>query len=142
MRPEKIQGNVFVANLPAGLTDEQLAELFDPYGMVLRAYLARDPATGETRGHGLVQLAPDRAADQAIAGLSGTRLEGRRIDVRRADPDMSLVPPAIRDARSKRPRLASRPAFVVEERPARLHASPAMATTRWMLAGAGRGSRP
>ncbi|HYZ61620.1 MAG TPA: RNA-binding protein [Acetobacteraceae bacterium] len=91
MRPERIQGNIFVANLPVRLTDEQLAELFDPYGMVLRAYLARDPATGETRGHGLVQLAPERAVDEAIAAVNGQVLQGRRIDARRADPDMSLV---------------------------------------------------
>src|SRR3954469_17304651 len=104
MRPEKIQGNVFVANLPAGLSDEQLAELFDPYGIVLRAYLARDPATGETRGHGLVQLAPERAVDEAIAGVSGTVLHGRGVDVRRADPEMSLVPSAPPKARRERPR--------------------------------------
>jgi RNA recognition motif-containing protein len=104
MRSEKIQGNVFVANLPVGLTDERLAELFDPFGLVLRAYLARDPATGETRGHGLVQLAPDRAVEEAIAGMNGQRLDGRRLDVRRADPTMSLVPSV-----SRAPRAESRP---------------------------------
>ena len=80
MRPDKIRGNVFVANLPHGLTDAQLAEAFDPYGIVLIAYLARDPATGETRGHGLVQLAPDRAVEDAVAGLNATGIAGRRIE--------------------------------------------------------------
>ncbi len=93
MRPEKIRGNVFVANLPHGLTDEQLAELFDPYGMVLRAHFARDPASGGTLGHGLVQLAPDRAVEAAIAGVTATGVAGRTIQARRADPDMSMSPP-------------------------------------------------
>ncbi len=114
MRPEKIQGNVFVANLPMGLSDEQLAELFDPYGLVLRAYLARDPTTGETRGHGLVQLAPDRVVDQAVAGVNGKEVQGRRMDVRRADPDMSLIPPASRNRPDRRRPLAPRAPVEVE----------------------------
>ena len=93
MRPEKIRGNVFVANLPLGLSDEQLAELFDPYGMVLRAHLARDPASGETLGHGLVLLAPDRVVDDAVAALNGSVQAGRRMEARRADPDMSIAGP-------------------------------------------------
>lgn len=94
MRPDKIRGNVFVANLPRGFTDAQLAEAFDPYGIVLSAHLARDPATGETRGHGLVQLAPDRVVEEAVAGVSETGIAGRRVEARRADPDMSISPPA------------------------------------------------
>jgi len=133
MRPEKIRGNLFVANLPLGTTDEQVAELFDPYGMVLRAYLARDLVTGETKGHGLVQLAPDKVVDAAIAGLNGTKLEGRRIDVRRADPEMALSPPAPkRELRMDRPRPAPRQAVVVE------HVSP---RTRPFAAFPARGSR-
>lgn len=93
MRPEKIRGDVFVANLPLGLTDEQLAELFDPHGMVLRAHLARDPATGEALGHGLVLLAPERVVDDAVAALNGSMMAGRRIEARRADPEMSIAPP-------------------------------------------------
>ena len=91
MRPEKIQGNVFVAKLPHGLMDEQLAEAFDPYGLVLTAHLARDPVTGASLGHGLVQIAPDHAVEKAIAGLEATGIGGRRVEVRRADPVMAMV---------------------------------------------------
>lgn len=93
MRSDTIRGNVFVANLPRGLTNEQLAELFDPYGLVLLAHLARDPASGETLGHGLVQLAPDRAVDAAVAGVTTAAVAGRRIDARRADPGTSMAAP-------------------------------------------------
>ncbi len=104
MRPDKIRGNVFVANLPHGFTDAQLAEAFDPYGIVLTAHLARDPATGETRGHGLVQLAPDRAVEDAVAGLNETGIAGRRIEARRADPEMGISPPAQPRRRMDSPR--------------------------------------
>ena len=103
MRPDKIRGNVFVANLPRGFTDAQLAEAFDPHGIVLSAHIARDPATGETLGHGLVQLAPDRAVEDAVAGVNETGIAGRRIEARRADPDMSISPPPRQRAGSARP---------------------------------------
>lgn len=93
MRPDKIRGNVFVANLPRGFTDAQLAEAFDAHGIVLSAHLARDPATGETLGHGLVQLAPDRAVEDAVVAVNETGIAGRRIEARRADPDMGISPP-------------------------------------------------
>lgn len=104
MRPNKIRGNVFVANLPHGFTDAQLAEAFDPYGIVLFAHLARDPATGETRGHGLVQLAPDRAVEDAVASLNETGIAGRRIEARRADPEMGISPPVQPRHKGDRPR--------------------------------------
>lgn len=105
MRPDVVRGNVFVANLPLGFTDEQLAELFDPYGIVLRAYLVRDPQTGATQGHGLVELAPERAVQAAIDGVSAVRPGGRRVDVRRADASMCIV--AKRPPRSRPPRDAA-----------------------------------
>ena len=101
MRPDVVRGNVFVANLPLGFTDEQLAELFDPYGIVLRAYLVRDPQTGETQGHGLVELAPEKVVQLAIDGVSAERPGGRRVDVRRADASMCIVA-----KRPSRPRVA------------------------------------
>jgi RNA recognition motif-containing protein len=101
MRPDVVKGNVFVANLPLGFTDEQLAELFDPYGIVLRAYLARDPTTGEPTGHGLVELAPEKVVDTAIEAVSAERPGGRRVDVRRADASMGIT--------VKRPARAARP---------------------------------
>lgn len=101
MRPDVVKGNVFVANLPLGFTDEQLAELFDPYGIVLRAYLARDPTTGQTQGHGLVELAPEKVVEAAIEGVAAERPGGRRVDVRRADDTMCIV--AKRPAPKPRP---------------------------------------
>ncbi len=114
MRPDVVKGNVFVANLPTGFTDEQLAELFDPYGIVLRAYMARDPQTGQTQGHGLVELAPDKVVEGAIEKVSAERPGGRRVDVRRADSTMCIV--------AKRPPRPARPAreeaeVEVEDRP-------------------------
>src|SRR5258708_9711496 len=77
MREQKFRGNVFVANLPKGYTDEELAKLFDPFGIVVGAFLARDPATGASKRHGLVNIAPERAASEAVAALNGMDIGGR-----------------------------------------------------------------
>jgi RNA recognition motif-containing protein len=91
MRPQKFRGNVFVANLPFGFTDAQLAQAFDQFGMVMGACMARDSTTGMTKGHGLVDLAPSAAAKRAIAEMNGTEIGGRRIEARLADPNMALT---------------------------------------------------
>jgi RNA recognition motif-containing protein len=104
MRSDKFRGNVFVANLPPGYTDAKLAERFDAYGLVLGAFLARDAETGTPKNHGLVMLAPDSAVTAAIAELNGSELGGRRLEVRRADPNMGLSIP--RPSRRSPPRLA------------------------------------
>jgi hypothetical protein len=107
MRQNKFRGNVFVANLPNGTTDEQLAQLFDQYGIVLGAFLARDAATASTKGCGLVNIAPARAAEAAIAALNGTIVGGRRIEVRAAAPEMAItMPKPPRPARLSAPRSA------------------------------------
>ena len=93
MRQNKFRGNVFVANLPLGYSDEQLAQLFDQFGIVLGAYLARDATSQSTKGYGLVNIAPPRAAEAAIAAMNGAIVDGRAIDVRVAAPTMAITMP-------------------------------------------------
>ncbi len=98
---------LFVANLPYSMTDDQLAELFDPYGIVITFRVARDRETGESKGFGFVELATDKARAKAIAAVSGKVIDGRTIEVRQAK-----VP--VKPARQKRltafPAAAPRPA--------------------------------
>jgi RNA recognition motif-containing protein len=114
MRADRFMGNVFVANLPRELTDDQLAEIFDPYGIVIGALIARDPVTKQSKGCGLVNIAQSGAIDRAIKGLNGTSVGGRKIEVRAADPDMAI---SIRSERQP-PRPPS-PATVITSRPRR-----------------------
>src|SRR5215468_10361344 len=79
------KGNVFVGNLPRDFADERLAEAFDPYGIVLSAMVARDPATGERLRYGFVDIATDRAANAAIAGLNGKEVDGCKLNVKMSE---------------------------------------------------------
>ena len=125
MRQNKFRGNIFVANLPNGFTDEELAQLFDPHGIVLGAFMAREPGGKGTKGCGLVNVAPPRAAEAAIAALDGTSVRGRKIEVRSSTPGMAITIP--RPQRAPRPAAAPQQAdadaepapYAVARRPAR-----------------------
>ena len=82
MRANHYRGNIFVANLPPEFTDDELAETFDSFGIVLSASIARDPATGKRLRYGFVDIATERAANLAVAALSGTQVHGFTLDVR------------------------------------------------------------
>src|SRR5215471_18307776 len=69
--------NIFVGNLAFTVTEQDVRELFAPYGVVDRINLITDRDTGRLRGFGFVEMADDRAAQAAIAGLNGKELAGR-----------------------------------------------------------------
>ncbi|MBV9018730.1 MAG: hypothetical protein JO058_24035 [Alphaproteobacteria bacterium] len=79
------KGNVFVGNLPPDFSDERLAETFDPYGIVLSAAVARDPATGARLRYGFVDIATEKAATQAISALDGTQIDGCKLNVKASE---------------------------------------------------------
>jgi RNA recognition motif-containing protein len=93
MRLQYFRGNVFVANLPPDFTDDQLAEAFDSFGIVLSAFVARDPTTGKRLRYGFVDIATERAAKLAVTAMNGTVIDGHNLDVRISE----------RPARGKKP---------------------------------------
>ena len=138
MRTRRNHGNLFIANLPPNLPEARLAEAFDPYGIVLSAEIARDPNTGVRLRHGWVDIATERAATAAIAGLHGTNLDGSRIEVRpsekptprtgaasprRRTPPPPLAPAPVAEA-PPAPVARPQPQFVVERRPPRRRIEP------------------
>ena len=94
MRANQSRGNIFVANLPPDFTDDELAETFDSFGIVLRAAIARDPATGKRLRYGFVDIATERAANLAVAGLRGTQVHGYTLDVRISERPAAAKKPA------------------------------------------------
>ena len=110
MRSQRSRGNVFVANLPPEFTDDELAESFDPFGMVLRASIARDPGNGKRLRYGFVDIATERAANLAVAAMNGTKLHGFTLDVRISErPAAAKKPPRMASAPPRRTiRLSSR----------------------------------
>jgi RNA recognition motif-containing protein len=110
MRLQYFRGNVFVANLPPDLTEDQLAEAFDPFGIVLSAFIARDPENGKRLRYGFVDIATERAAKLAVEAMNGTTIDGHNLDVRISEhPNKAKKPSSARStARRAPPRAAPR----------------------------------
>jgi len=78
--------NIYVGNLPYGITEDDLKEAFESFGEVETVKIIKDRYSGESKGFGFVEM-PDRGgAEAAIDGLDGTELKGRTIKVNKAKP--------------------------------------------------------
>jgi len=62
--------NIYVGNLPKGTKKRELEKLFEPYGKVVSAAIARDKKSGVSRGFGFVEMANRHEGEQAIAALN------------------------------------------------------------------------
>lgn len=78
--------NIFVGNLDFAATESSIRALFEPYGKVERVNLITDRETGRSRGFAFVEMPDAAEADKAIAGLNGTNLDGRAVNVNEARP--------------------------------------------------------
>lgn len=78
--------NIYVANVPYTVRDQDLRELFEPFGEVTSAKIIMDRATNRSRGFGFVEMADDNAGRQAIEGTNGKNFHGRDLVVNEARP--------------------------------------------------------
>ncbi len=76
---------IFVAGLPFAVSDQELQEIFEPYGTVGSAKVILDRETHKSRGFGFVEFASNEEAEKAIKALDGTSLEGRTLTVKVAE---------------------------------------------------------
>jgi cold-inducible RNA-binding protein len=78
--------NIFVGNLDFNTSEEELRHLFEAYGQVDRVSIMTDRETGRSRGFGFVEMANAEDGEKAIAGLNGTQVGGRTLNVNEARP--------------------------------------------------------
>jgi RNA recognition motif-containing protein len=76
---------IYVGNLPYSVTNDELAQLFLPYGEVGDVNVVMDRDSGRSKGFGFVDMADD-AARQAIAALNGQPMGDRTLTVNEARP--------------------------------------------------------
>lgn len=77
---------LFVGGLPYSVNDQKLEEMFTAAGVVSSAKVITDRETGQSKGFGFVEFEKDEDADNAIAKLNETEVEGRKITVNVARP--------------------------------------------------------
>ena len=89
---------LFVGGLSWNTTEETLREACSAYGTILSVVIVLDKETRKSRGFGFVEFTTKAEAEAAMEALNGSRLDGRKINIR----------PAV-DNRNKRER-GNRPA--------------------------------
>jgi RNA recognition motif-containing protein len=83
---------IFVGNLSFNTSDNELRNAFSSYGEVDTAQVVTDRETMRSRGFGFVDMPDNDAAEQAIASLNGSDLQGRALNVSEARPREDRAP--------------------------------------------------
>lgn len=78
--------NLYVSNLSYDMTDVELREAFERFGLVSHARIILDRDTGRSRGFAFVEMANDDEARAAIDGLNNVDQGGRPLKVVEARP--------------------------------------------------------
>ena len=90
---------LFVGNLPWGITNDSLRDLFASVGEVVEAMVITDRMSGRSKGFGFVTFATEEAAQAAVAQLNEKEIEGRKIIVNVARPKEARTDGGFRDNR-------------------------------------------
>ncbi len=78
--------NIYVGNLPFSTTDDELNDLFSPFGTISSARVIRDKFTDRSRGFGFVEMENDEEAEKAITELDGKSVGERVLKIQEARP--------------------------------------------------------
>jgi cold-inducible RNA-binding protein len=85
---------LFVGGLPYSVTDDELQELFAPFGTIASAKVIIDRETNRSKGFGFVEMENDDEAKAAIAEMHDKEIGGRKIAVNEARPQERRERPA------------------------------------------------
>ncbi len=78
--------NIYVGNLPHGVSEEELNEIFSEYGEVASVKLVKDRFSGQSKGFGFIEMPSNSEADKVIKALNKTTMGGRTIKVNQVQP--------------------------------------------------------
>ncbi len=77
---------IYIGNMSFDTTEDTVRQAFEAYGEINSINLISDRETGRPKGFGFVEMANDEQAKAAIAGLNGTDMGGRTVNVNEARP--------------------------------------------------------
>jgi RNA recognition motif-containing protein len=77
---------LYVGNLPYNVNEDDLRDLFAPYGTPESMIVIMDRDTGRSKGFGFVEFANDTEGRAAMQALNGREINGRALTVNEARP--------------------------------------------------------
>ncbi|RAJ80248.1 RNA recognition motif-containing protein [Chitinophaga dinghuensis] len=78
--------NIFVGNLSDQTNEQQLSDLFSPFGIVRNIKVIYDNYTGRSRGFAFIEMPDDAQAEKAIRNLNDSFFDRKAIVVNEAKP--------------------------------------------------------
>uniref|UniRef100_T1J6A3 Splicing factor U2AF subunit n=1 Tax=Strigamia maritima TaxID=126957 RepID=T1J6A3_STRMM len=75
---------IFIGGLPNFLDEGQVMELVSSFGQIKAFNLVKDGGTGLSKGFAFCEYLDATITDQAVAGLNGMELDGKKLMVQRA----------------------------------------------------------
>lgn len=78
---------LYVGSLPYSISEEELKDLFAPYGEIESVRVITDKATGQSKGFAFVEMVNEEDAQRAIEALHGKQVGGRTLIVNNARPE-------------------------------------------------------
>ena len=76
--------NIYVGNLSYEVTEDELQQMFEEYGSIIKVSIIRDRDTGRPKGFGFVEMTEQADGEKAIKELDGVAVQGRNIKVNQA----------------------------------------------------------
>ncbi len=73
--------NIYISNLESNIKDQDLKDLFQPFGEVASAHIQTDVFTGVSRGFGYVEMTEEAGALKAIDELNQSTVRGLTVSV-------------------------------------------------------------
>jgi len=73
--------HLYVGNVADRVTEDMLQRMFEEFGQVETCTIIRDSMTGKSKGFGFVDIPDDSQANDAIKGLNGKEVLGRKLVV-------------------------------------------------------------
>lgn len=86
---EKLTIKLFVGSLPRDITDQQLQQLFEPFGDIEEASVLKE--NGVSKGCGFVKFKQKQAATNAMNSMNGYNFNGSSLVVKVADTEKQKI---------------------------------------------------
>lgn len=78
--------NIYTGNLSYEVTEEELKQAFEAFGVVESVKIIKDNFSGRSKGFGFVEMPDNADAQSAINDLNDKELKGRTLKVNEARP--------------------------------------------------------
>ena len=78
--------NIYVGNLPYSIGDNELGELFSPFGEISSAKVIVDRDSNRSKGFGFVEMPNNEEGQRAVDELDGKDVDGRNLKINESQP--------------------------------------------------------